>query len=280
MPPEHADWAALGERIGTLAWPGFPIALAVLVAVLALTGRRLEGPLRQRAGRAEPRPRDLVIGLALGFGAIVALAMLFARLAAGLGDGRPMGEMDDALSRAIGLHTPMAVRQAFGWFTHLGDPWPMTVYCTAAALLLWRHGHRSFAVGWVLANGGNAALNLSLKNVFERVRPVHDTALAQAPGFSFPSGHTSSAVVMWGMLAYLALRLAPPRWQVPVLVLAVAMALSIAASRVFLQVHYLTDILAGLCSGAAWLAVCIASLEAARHRRRMRAHRASQATSA
>ena len=65
-----------------------------------------------------------------------------------------------------------------------------------------------------------------------------------------------------------------------VLVLAVAMALSIAASRVFLQVHYLTDILAGLCSGTAWLAVCIASLEAARHRKRLKAHRAAQATGA
>lgn len=276
MPTEPAAWAALGERLGTLAWPGYPIALVLLMAAIALTGRRLEGPLRERAGRSEPRPRDLVIGLALGFSAIVVMSMLFARLASGLGDGRPMGEMDDALSRAIGLHTPMAVRRAFAAFTHIGDPWPMVAYCTVAAVLLWRHGHRSFAVGWVLANGGNAALNLSLKHVFERVRPVHDTALAQAPGFSFPSGHTSSAVVLWGMLAYLALRLAPPRWQVPVLVLAVAMALSIAASRVFLQVHYLTDILAGLCSGTAWLAVCIASLEAARHRKRIQAHRAGK----
>jgi len=114
---------------------------------------------------------------------------------------------------------------------------------------------------------------------FERCDSIH-ACLKVPDAFSFPSGHTSSAVVMWGMLAYLALRLAPPRWQVPVLVLAVAMALSIAASRVFLQVHYLTDILAGLCSGAAWLAVCIASLEAARHRRRLKAHRAAQATGA
>jgi membrane-associated phospholipid phosphatase len=99
---------------------------------------------------------------------------------------------------------------------------------------------------------------------------VHDNGLVSEMGFSFPSGHTAGATVAYGMLAYLALRVLPSRWHVPAVMLASALAFTIGSSRVFLQVHFASDVLAGFAWGAAWLAVCVLSVELSR-RWRLRA---------
>jgi undecaprenyl-diphosphatase len=116
----------------------------------------------------------------------------------------------------------------------------------------------------VLAVAGNGVLNTTLKQVFERVRPVHDDGLVMAHGFSFPSGHSSGAVVLYGMLAYVLCRFVPPRGHLPLVLAAVALAFSVGVSRVFLRVHFASDVLAGFASGTAWLVVCIASIELTR----------------
>lgn len=110
---------------------------------------------------------------------------------------------------------------------------------------------------------GNGALNIALKQVFGRIRPTHLEGFGLAQGFSFPSGHSSGSVVAYGMLAYLALRLLPARWHLPALMAAVALAFTVAVSRVFLRVHFASDVAAGIASGATWLAVCITSIELA-----------------
>jgi membrane-associated phospholipid phosphatase len=73
-------------------------------------------------------------------------------------------------------------------------------------------------------------------------------------------------VVAYGMLAYLAQRLAPPRWRRASLLAAAAVAFTTGSSRVFLQVHYASDVLAGFASGLAWLALCVLACEALRLR--------------
>jgi len=135
---------------------------------------------------------------------------------------------------------------------------------------LWRKRAHLLAIGWLLALGGNAVLNPVLKGVFERVRPLHDHGLAQATGFSFPSGHSSGAMVAGGMLLYVALRTLPARWHAPAAMAMVALVLGVACSRVFLRVHFASDVAAGLLSGLAWAGVCVAGLEFARHRQKRR----------
>ncbi|RZJ16359.1 MAG: phosphatase PAP2 family protein, partial [Haliea sp.] len=82
-------------------------------------------------------------------------------------------------------------------------------------------------------------------------------------------------LVVYGMLAYLLVRLQPPHWPAGVRLAAVlaatALAFVIGSSRVFLQVHYASDVVAGFASGLAWLAVCIGALELARYRSHRRA---------
>uniref|UniRef100_UPI00286A84FF phosphatase PAP2 family protein n=1 Tax=Methylibium sp. TaxID=2067992 RepID=UPI00286A84FF len=107
----------------------------------------------------------------------------------------------------------------------------------------------------------------ALKALFARARPVHDGGALLAHGYSFPSGHSSGAVVAYGMLAFVLLRVLPKAWHLPVVLLATAIAFSVGSSRIFLHVHYPSDVLAGFASGAAWLAVCLVAAAWVRRRR-------------
>ena len=191
---------------------------------------------------------------------------MFAELAEHLGDGRRLARLDEAFTAALAAQVNPATLQAFAGLTHLGDVATLTALAVLVAGALWWRRHRLLAAGWVLAVGGNALLNPALKRIFERVRPEHVHGLVTEPGFSFPSGHSSSSMVAYGMLAYLALRLLPRALHLPALLLAVALVATVGASRVFLQVHYLSDVLAGFASGGAWLLVAIGSVELVRRR--------------
>lgn len=202
------------------------------------------------------------IGWKLALGLLVMLAGVgsFIELAGQIHAGSPLSQADQALSQVLLTRITPQVLQVFAVFTHLGDTSMLSLLCLGVAVLLLAHKHHTLAVGWILAVAGNGMLNQSLKQIFGRVRPIGADGSALAQGWSFPSGHTSGAVVAYGMLAYLALRLLPPRWQLPALLVAITLAFNIAVSRVTLQMHFASDVLAGLASGSAWLALCITSL--------------------
>lgn len=256
----------LGEQ--SLAW--FVLALVVSVLGTGLVCRALQQRRARNALKEEPDEPRLAAALAIGFGAILVAASMVAYIASKLGDGRLLGLADQALADAIGAHVPWAALVAFSWLTHLGDFELLAPVCVAVAALLWRQAHRGLALGWVLALGGIVLLNPALKRIFARARPLHDHGLALETSYSFPSGHAAGAIVSYGMLMYLALRLLPPRWHVPAAMASAAAIVTIASSRVFLQVHFASDVIAGLLTGLAWLLVCVGSLEYARHRRQRR----------
>lgn len=152
--------------------------------------------------------------------------------------------------------------------THLADPLALWLLGGGMALFLWWRREGALLFAWVAALGGNAVWNPTLKEVYERIRPQADLSGLEVSGYSFPSGHSSGAMVTFGMLAYLAWRLLPPRWHLPVWQAAAALIVLVGASRVYLQAHYLSDVLAGFALGAGWLALCIAAAggwRAARH---------------
>jgi undecaprenyl-diphosphatase len=110
----------------------------------------------------------------------------------------------------------------------------------------------------VLASvAGGGAMSTLLKRIFERSRPDHSFHLTEVASLSFPSGHSMVAAVTYFTLgALLARTTADRRIKGYFLTLAGLLALIIGTSRVYLGVHYPTDVLAGWCAGLAWALLC------------------------
>lgn len=256
--------------LAVAAWAGqhalalFLLALACLLVTAWAGWWALQRHVLPRAQSALPKWGPLALYLITGFLAIVAGGWVFGELAEELHAQAVLGRADQALTDALQRSVPLPALQLFAAVTRLADTATITGMGILGAIGLAALGRRWLAVGWAAAIAGNGLLNHTLKQVFERARPVHEGGLVLADGFSFPSGHSSGSVVVFGMLAYVATRLLPPRWHLPVLLGAVALAFTVGASRVFLRVHFASDVIAGFASGTAWLAVCIASIELAR----------------
>ncbi len=275
-----ADSAALTAWVQTLGANALPLFLGLLLALLVLVsaGWALARRYTVSTDTSQLSPGAfLLIRLALGFGFVVAAAAVFAEMAEVLGDSddaRRAGELDQVFSDAVRRGISPRAFQFFSTVTHLADTATLTVLCGVGAALLLYAGRKWLALAFVAAIGGNAILNTTLKAIFERSRPLHDQAEEIARGFSFPSGHSSGSVVAYGMAAYVLIRCLSPeqaaRWSWPLVLLAAALAFTIGCSRVFIQAHFATDVLAGLASGSAWLAICIGSTQWLRHRRNAR----------
>lgn len=243
-----------------------------LVLLLAATGVFWWAVLRYAGPASETRlPPVLTLALRVATGFVVILigASVFAELAEGLDAREEIGRLDEAFTRALAASVSPAVLQVFAALTRLGDPLTLSTICIVTAIALWLAGRRWLAIAWALAVIGGGALNMLLKLVFARIRPLHD-GIVEADGYSFPSGHSSGAVVTYGMLAYLAMRLLPARWHVPAAMAVAALAATVGASRMFLRVHYPSDVLAGFALGAVWVAVCVVSVELTRWYRKAR----------
>lgn len=199
---------------------------------------------------------------------LIALAALssFAYIAGEIGTGETLARLDQVFSTDIGQNVSLRTRAVFATITHLGDPLTLTLLGMVVAVTLIRLRKRWLALGWVLVISGNAVVNPLLKRIFERARPLHEYSTMLANGWSFPSGHTSGAVVVYGMLAFVGIRSLPRQWHLPVVLLASATAFSVGCSRIFLQVHFASDVVAGFASGIAWLALCVGVIELIRYR--------------
>jgi undecaprenyl-diphosphatase len=147
--------------------------------------------------------------------------------------------------------------------TMLGSAQGLTIVVLVAAVILFLRRAWVEALGLIAAFAGAGALDAILKLWFHRDRPSVQWALARESTFSFPSGHAMLSLVVYGMILYLILRLSHSRLlDVAVSLIALPLILAIGVSRVYLGVHYPSDILAGYLAGAIWLLAVIVSLEA------------------
>jgi membrane-associated phospholipid phosphatase len=137
-------------------------------------------------------------------------------------------------------------------------------FITGAALLLIGYflvvrEHRWYSLRVPVVALGSISLNLLLKAFYHRPRP--DSPLISASGLSFPSGHAMISASFYGLLIYITWRHVDNRslrWLLTVLL--TALILLIGLTRVYLNVHYASDVLAGFCAGALWLLVAIPML--------------------
>jgi undecaprenyl-diphosphatase len=149
--------------------------------------------------------------------------------------------------------------------TTLGSALALSIVVVASASILILRRAWVEALALIAASAGAGALDAALKLWFHRDRPSVTWALARESTFSFPSGHAMLSLVIYGMLLYLIARLHHSLLHdVIAILIAIPLILVIGVSRVYLGVHYPSDILAGYLAGAIWLLAVIASLEALR----------------
>ena len=118
-------------------------------------------------------------------------------------------------------------------------------------------GHRRAALLVAVSVGGGMLISHSLKAVFARPRPDLVPHIVEVQSLSFPSGHAMLSTVTYLTLGALLLRMQPGRGpRLYLMAAAMALALLIGCSRVYLGVHYPTDVAAGWCVGAAWAMFC------------------------
>jgi len=144
------------------------------------------------------------------------------------------------------------------WSAHVASFLGSTVWLTGvvagvAWYLVRRDQHRRSVLLVAVVLGG-VVINKTIKRIIDRSRPDFDDALAHAAGSSFPSGHAMNSMVVYGMLLTLGWWQWDPGLRRRLVVTGAVLVLAIAASRVALGVHYLSDVTAGLLLGLVWIA--------------------------
>ena len=141
----------------------------------------------------------------------------------------------------------------------------------AASVLLWKRWWYGLLALALVVPGG-VLLNLALKMAFARARPGWgDIDLF---GYSFPSGHTMTATLLYGLLGVFFVLVVKSWWWDAIAVALVFMIIcAVGFSRIYLGAHYFSDVVAAFAAGTAWLAICLTAVETLRRHRHLSSRR-------
>jgi undecaprenyl-diphosphatase len=204
------------------------------------------------------------VGIFLIIGVLVAIAgtIGFAALAEVVREGYTQ-QFDTAVLRWLGAHHTPTLTTIMTEVTPLGTGIVVLTVVGVTTAFLWHTEHKHSARMLLAATAGNILLNNGLKLLFDRERPAVFEWGTHAASSSFPSGHAMSATVVYGTVAYLLARLQKHWWARAItLLVAVVMVALICLTRLYLGVHYPSDVLGGIVVGLAWSGFCMATLEA------------------
>jgi undecaprenyl-diphosphatase len=214
--------------------------------------------------------RDGVYGLhfTLGSAAFVAAAWLFGGIAEDLIMGDPLIQVDALISQLFQSHATPRLAGTMYFASALASPAAVSILCALmGCVLLWKR-HRYWLFGLVSAVAGGMLLNVMLKHLFDRARPGWADPLLALTDPGFPSGHTMMATIIYGFIAvYFMPAVASWWWRCVIAASTILLVLLVALSRMYLGAHYLSDVLAAMAAGSAWLALCLTAVETMRRRR-------------
>lgn len=212
----------------------------------------------------------ITVFLLLGVIVAGAAAVVFAALGRLVRAGAT-GAFDQwVLERVAAYRTP-GLTEAFLELTTLGNTSVLVVVVGVASVFLWLTRHRYSVYLLLIAVIGQHFINSLLKSFYGRPRPIVVPMLDRVSSASFPSGHAMSAMVAYASVAYLVARLEPrPLLRRTTAAIAALLIVAIGASRVYLGVHYPSDVLGGYLAGLAWVAIVITGMAAIRFLARRR----------
>ncbi|MEP6689604.1 MAG: phosphatase PAP2 family protein [Gemmatimonadaceae bacterium] len=220
---------------------------------------------RQRRPRVVRRPRKLASHVILLTGVSVAALAACAKVGEDVFN-HESEPFDEPIRDWVLAHQSSGVRRAYLLTTRVGAPSVLIPITGAIAAWLWRRKGLHIAGAVVLAPAVASALFLAIKRVYARARPAGGARLHELT-YSFPSGHATASAAIFGALSYVL-------WRERMLERGTAIGLGvmppllIGSSRVYLDVHWTTDVLGGWSVGALVAALCAFVYERVRQKTR------------
>jgi undecaprenyl-diphosphatase len=212
--------------------------------------------------------REEYLGLHLTAGLLMSIAglWLFAGVTEDVVHHDPLTQFDLTMLASIRDHSTAFGDAVFQVVSSVGSPGAMAAVGIAGVILtLWRRDWLMLT-GWIVSFAGAGLLSAILKIVIKRPRPAGAAAFLHGDTFSFPSGHALGSLVGFGMVAYLigSYWLSTRRSRSAITFVAAFLIVSIGISRLYLGVHYFSDVVGGYAAGMLWLSACISGIEIAR----------------
>jgi membrane protein DedA with SNARE-associated domain/membrane-associated phospholipid phosphatase len=223
--------------------------------------------IRKRLSPTSYLGLHLTIGLAIS----AVFAWIFGGITEDVLSGDPFVLVDQwVLSQVLYFRTSV-VTHFMIILTQLGNWKVITIGSLVVTICLLFKKRVDYLLTYVATILGGNLLFLILKMVIHRVRPIPETSLIKVEGWSFPSGHSVMSVIFYGIITYFIV-CGIRSWKLRVFIVMIAMFLIflIGFSRIYLQVHYLSDVIAGYAGGLFWLTVCITGLEVYRKKIELR----------
>ena len=216
--------------------------------------------------------RGEYLGLHLTVGLAVSLAglWLFSAITEDVIHHDPLTQFDVALLDWLRGHATPTGYAVSNTISLLGSPVTLTVMALTVGVMMVARRRWIVLGGWAAAFVGGDILNAALKLVIHRARPPDASDFLSDTSWSFPSGHAMGSLIAYGMLAYILLvviRIPGRGWQLFVVGGAVLLIVAIGLSRLYLGVHYFSDVVGGYAAGVLWLSACISGLEGLRSQR-------------
>lgn len=202
------------------------------------------------------------IGAAWLFGAIAGHALSSEHL------------IDTRIAHWFHAHATPGLTQFMLLVTNLNGVLAVSIYTVLLAIFLWWRRQWYWLIALALSVPGGMLLNIAMKYAFQRTRPYFDNPLLTLTTYSFPSGHVAAATLWYGLLAVMIVVHVRARyWRTLAVLAAFLLIVLVALTRLYLGVHYLSDVLAAFAEGIAWLAFCLTAMYAWRWRRSIRRYR-------
>jgi membrane-associated phospholipid phosphatase len=242
-------------------------------------GRVLAWPPINRFARRNPRFWRFIaarfapgeyLGLHLTIGFLISIAGLwgFGAITDAVVNNERITRFDNTVLEWLHAHGTARGQDLFVWVSLAGSTQVQVALAALFCALLARRRLWLFGAGLVASMVGGNLIDAALKLAIRRERPSYATILMAHPGWSFPSGHAMGALVGYGMMAYLIVTLwaTRRRTRVAVVIGAAIMVIAIGFSRLYLGLHYFSDVVGGYAAGVLWLSACMSGLEIARRR--------------
>ena len=242
-----------------------------------LARKRWERHVRFLQARLSPTG---YMGLHLTVGLIVILlaGWCFTELADDIAEG-DFARLDEGTVAFVQSYANPAVTRAAQIISWLGSVAFLTVASVVAALVFLRKRWFDAILGLALTMLGGGLLNMLLKQLFQRQRPVFEAPIVNLTSFAFPSGHTMGATLFYMFIAaVVAYAMKSQRIRVLAFASAFTLIATIGMTRIYLGAHFVTDVVGAIVAGTAWLAFCWTAVETLRKWRK-RQHRKPAAAS-